>query len=113
MLMEKYESDPRDGEPAVTTDGKQPWVCLGQVGVWMGRGRGLDRKDEKMHELNGHGRFRHFRPDQCEAPRPHFGEQVKAGTESLEPQNIGPPDETISIKSEGTTVQSGDSQVAE
>ena len=33
VLMEKYESGPRDGGPAITPDGKQPWMCLGQVGV--------------------------------------------------------------------------------
>ena len=66
-----------------------------------------------MDEQNGRERLRHLRLDQCEAPRPHFGEQVKADTESQEPRNIGPPDETISIKSGGTTVQSGDGKVAE
>ena len=44
--------------------------------------------------------------------RPNMGEQVKADKEREKPRKVGPPDKTISVRSEGTTVQMWDSRVA-
>ena len=36
----------------------QPCMCVGRIQRLKGWGRGLDRKEEKMHEQTGHEKFR-------------------------------------------------------
>ena len=71
-----------------------------------------------MHEQNGHERCRDFRPDECEAlsytQTKNIGKQVKADKDSKQPRKVGPLDETIPERSEGTTVElCGDREAAE
>ena len=41
----------------------RPWVSLGHVGVRMGWGRRPDRKEEKVHESDGHEGVRDLCPE--------------------------------------------------
>ena len=62
-----------------------------------------------MHEQNGHEGCRDFRPVECEAlsftQTKNIGKQVKADKDSKEPRKVGPLEETIPERSEGTTVE--------
>ena len=71
-LVDEYESPRHDGGPKrshqmeAQMELAQSWTCLGQVCTSMGRGRGLDRKEEEVLEQDWYERFRGFRPDECE-----------------------------------------------
>ena len=86
-------------------------MCLGQISVRMGTGRGRERKGEKMHEQNGSGykRLRHLCLDERETPgrarTDNLGTRESRHRQRKELRKVGPLDKTIWTSMGGTTVQ--------
>ena len=72
-MLEKICESPRVGEPKqqhhtqALMDRAQPLTCMGQIGVSVAWRRGLNRKEEQMHEQDGLEGINDLCPDERQA----------------------------------------------
>ena len=83
VLVEEYERSEHDGgskqsnQMGAHLELAPSWTCLGQIGVSMGQGRGLDREGKKAYEQNGQEGCCDLRPAARENSESYTEQQVE------------------------------------